>query len=307
MALELLDIETQTTLTERTTELLRATIIENNIPDVDLIADRVTGSTFQKSFAAVMTALPLAKFKGEAMRIRPTDATKVITPTYYQGGITITKRELMYDKTLDNVINNKIPGMLNVVKKKIANAIYSKFTTIQSDTGFIDGAAIASASHSWPASPNDDTYSNLGSAALVDTALYAAEAAMMRFLDPVEDPINTAPNVIMVPPELKGTAEGIVNPQHISTGGDNLLYNQYKIIVNPYLSDENDWILMDIHTAKPLVYYIPDTAQNSVNTPNPRVELTNDTETDSYHLDVYVDFAVEWTGAWWTVYYEAVS
>lgn len=93
--------------------------------------------------------------------------------------------------------------------------------------------------------------------------LAAARSAMRLFQDDRGRPQNTVADTIVVPPQLEQLAyqalnanQGTIN-QPVVPAGDGSLYRQrgYTVVVNPFLTDANDWYLLYCRGAyKPFLF-----------------------------------------------------
>ena len=114
-----------------------------------------------------------------------------------------------------------------------------------------DGVALCSASH--PYSPtNAATQSNAGTTALSHDAVSTTRQAMMRFKDSAGFPMPVNPDVLLVPIELEDTARVIVE-SGLRSGTPNNDMNanrSYSVITSRYLTDSNNWFLIDSRLAR---------------------------------------------------------
>lgn len=90
------------------------------------------------------------------------------------------------------------------------------------------------------------TQLNLGSSALSESTLSAARLAISKQTDAQGEVIGFVPKYLVIPPDLEQTAERILFSQTIPAPGTglgdyNVLQNKLQIVVDPYLTDTNDW------------------------------------------------------------------
>uniref|UniRef100_A0A6H1ZX92 Putative capsid protein n=1 Tax=viral metagenome TaxID=1070528 RepID=A0A6H1ZX92_9ZZZZ len=112
-----------------------------------------------------------------------------------------------------------------------------------------DGKAIVATDHPSTYDGVADQ-SNKGTTALSIAALEAAQIVGKRIKTYRGDPMWVNYDTLLIPPELEFTAERIVNSM---TGGVtlnssnavNTMYKKYKVIVSPFLSDANNFFLID--------------------------------------------------------------
>ena len=93
--------------------------------------------------------------------------------------------------------------------------------------------------------------------------LAAARGTMRKFQDEFGRPLNRPGNVIMVPAELESVAYQALNAQTtylnqaVVPAGATGFFNasQYTVVVNPYLTDVNDWYLIySSGASSPFIY-----------------------------------------------------
>lgn len=114
-----------------------------------------------------------------------------------------------------------------------------------------DAVALCSASH--PYSPtNAATQSNAGTTALSHDAVSATRQAMLRFKDSAGFPMPVNPDTILVPIELEDSARVIVESTLRSStpNNDANVNRSYQVITSRYLTDTNNWFLIDSRLAR---------------------------------------------------------
>ncbi|MFZ6644425.1 Mu-like prophage major head subunit gpT family protein [Undibacterium sp. TJN25] len=95
---------------------------------------------------------------------------------------------------------------------------------------------------------------SVASLAAAQASLGAAEIAMMEFKDDEGRPLNVLPNVLMVPPALKGVANTLLTTDRLEDGKPNPYKNAFELVVNPRLKSRTAWYLLD--TTKPVKPFI---------------------------------------------------
>ena len=89
------------------------------------------------------------------------------------------------------------------------------------------------------------TQSNNLSLALSATNYATARAAMMGFLGADGQPLGVMPNLLVVPPQLEGTARSILNADAINNGETNVWKGSANLLVIPELAnDATAWYLL---------------------------------------------------------------
>lgn len=138
-------------------------------------------------------------------------------------------------------------------KREISGAgvFNNAFTSTTNADGFstlgADGVVLCSSSH--PLSADDaSTQSNTGTAALSKANVSATRVSMMKYTDDRGDLMNIMPDTILVPPDLEDTALEITKSLLDPTSAQNAINPQagrYRLIVWNYLTDTNNWFLLD--------------------------------------------------------------
>lgn len=117
---------------------------------------------------------------------------------------------------------------------------------LNSNTGHStpDGIVLYSASHK---NLQDDTFSNIKSAALAETSLELVMTALKKMTDDRGFPIFQTGMQLIVPQELEFLAEKILGTDRALSSNNNDINMMARaglsIIVSPYLTDPNDWFL----------------------------------------------------------------
>jgi len=132
--------------------------------------------------------------------------------------------------------------------KLIFDLILAGFTTL-----CYDGQFFFDTDHLEGAS---GTQSNKGTAALAAAAYETAYAAMMQVKDDQGEPLNVTPTLLVVPPQLRATALGILEAERLANGETNINRNSAKLLVAPHLASQAAyWFLLDTSKpVKPLIF-----------------------------------------------------
>jgi len=135
-------------------------------------------------------------------------------------------------------------------EKHAASVFNSAFNTSVFTGG--DTYALCASAHTW--NGTSTTQSNSGSSALSSSALATARLAIRDFTDDTDNLLNARGDLLLVPPELEQTAYEITQSQLKPGTADNdknfINSLNYKVVVWDYLSDTNNWFLIDSKYAK---------------------------------------------------------
>jgi phage major head subunit gpT-like protein len=192
----------------------------------------------------------------------------------------IGARQIKQLKTQDFTITNKhFEGTLSINADKVADsdvaALYpraeklgraagvfpDKLITTLIQAGFAtlcyDGQYFFDTDH-----PMGSTVgSNTGTTALSATSYAAARAAMGAFTNDSGEPLGIIPNLLMVPPALEGMARSILNADIVvagtadASGVTNVWRGSADLLVNPWLTDANNWYLFATNQLMPALVY----------------------------------------------------
>jgi phage major head subunit gpT-like protein len=166
-------------------------------------------------------------------------------------GIKIERK--LVDDDLYSVINKR-PMQLALVSKRTqekhgSSVFNNAFNTSVFSGG--DGLALCSSAHTRVGTST--TNSNSGSTALSATAVEATRLLMRQFTDETDNLLISRGDTLLVPPALEETAWEIVNSTgKLDTADNNANFQKgkYKIIVWDYLTDSNNWFMIDSKMAK---------------------------------------------------------
>jgi hypothetical protein len=114
-----------------------------------------------------------------------------------------------------------------------------------------DSKALCADDHSYVGTST--TVDNKGTTALSQTAVEATRLLMRQFTDETDNLLTARADTILVPPQLEETANIIVGTaQDVGTANNDINFSKgkYKIIVWDYLSDSNNWFMLDSRMAK---------------------------------------------------------
>lgn len=169
----------------------------------------------------------------------------------FARGFAVTRQQV--DDNEWGVINS-LPTQLGMAfGRKVVKDMASIWNNAFS-ASYLGGDSVALCSNSHPRSPNDaaTVQDNLATTALSHDAVVAAEAAMLGFTDSKGQPLNIVPDTILVPLALKATAQVIAGSALRSgvANNDTNTNAGYNVIWSSYLTDSNNWFLIDSMAAR---------------------------------------------------------
>ena len=191
--------------------------------------------------------------------------------TEYAGGIQIQRRLLDDDQY--SVIN-KAPNLLAVsMRRRRETDAAEVFNSAFATKTYGDGLVLCSSAHT--AVGTTTTWSNAGSSALSPASISAARLAMKKFTSSSDQIVDLDPDTVIVPIDLEETATEILKTdRQIDSANNNVNFNQdrYKLIVWRYLTDTNDWFMVDSRLMKMQLNWF-----NRIG-----VEFNKDVDSDTY-------------------------
>jgi len=152
-------------------------------------------------------------------------------PKKYERGVNFTWEMLIND---DLGAFRNIGRELGLAARNTINDFVIGF--IRDNSAIYDGDELFHANHS-----------NLGSSALDESSLAAAVTAMREQMSEKGNPLNIEPGFLVVPPELEFTAKKLVHSALVPGGSNNdinVLQGMVEVLVEPLLTDANNWYLV---------------------------------------------------------------
>ena len=168
----------------------------------------------------------------------------------------------LYDDDLYNVIARKPRGLALSAKRTQEKYAASVFNDAFSGAGTIaingttvlnntEALSLCNSLHTSTASAT--TQDNSGTSSLSATAVEATRVAMAGFYDDRDNLISVQPDLILVPRNLEETAWEIISTKgkiDSAENNANFHYGKYKLAVWDYLSESNNWFMLDSSLAK---------------------------------------------------------
>lgn len=97
-----------------------------------------------------------------------------------------------------------------------------------------------------PVGKTGSTFSNKGTSALDATSFTAARVALLKAKDDFGRPVNANGNLaLVIPVDLVSTAETLIEAEYLASGANNTNYKKAEIIVSGWLTDANNWYLVN--------------------------------------------------------------
>lgn len=217
----------------------------------DKIASRVDSDLPVETYAWLGSSPSMREFKDERQAQGLSEYSYQITNKKFEATIGVA-REALEDEQYGqiNLRVKQLAGKARVhYDRLVADALANVFTTL-----CYDGQYMVDTDHQEGAS---GVQSNKGTSALSSTTFAAARAAMAAFKDDKGELVGAQGNLLVVPPALEGTARQILNAELINGGETNVWRGTAELLVLPWLTDSNDWFLIDTNqVVKPILLQI---------------------------------------------------
>jgi phage major head subunit gpT-like protein len=194
---------------------------------------------------------------GEAQYTAFREESLIITAFKYQTGLQLSVDEI--EDNLENDYTNQVMLMNEAAKRLSPELIHGLLINGVTDNGY-DGVPFFSDAH--PLGSSTGTFDNLLVGALSETTLNAGKVAMMKFPNDRGDILGLEPNLIVIPPDLEVTLKKLLNSQYTNAvatveGANtiNTAYGAFDYIIDPLLTDTNDWYMIHTKMLKPFLHY----------------------------------------------------
>jgi len=170
---------------------------------------------------------------------------KTYTHKEYAKGFKVQRS--LFDDDLYNVISKRPKGLGTSARRTRESASASTFNNaFTSEPTDGDGAELCASDHA--SNATSTTQSNEGTTALSPTAVETARRLMIAFKDDRDGKIDIMPDLLLVPRDLEETAFEIISSKGKVDSADNnanFHFGKYKLAVWDYLTDSNNWFLID--------------------------------------------------------------
>ncbi len=175
-----------------------------------------------------------------------------ITPLEFASGVQVERR--LFDTDQYSIMDERPSGLARAAQrtrqKHAARPFNNAFST---DTFFYNNSenvALCSNSHTTTISgvSTSTGFDNLVTTALSATAVASARIQMRKFRDAAANRIDIEPDEILIPTDLYEIAFEIVSSMgkvDTAENNRNVHEGKYKIIEWNYLTDTNNWFMMD--------------------------------------------------------------
>ena len=183
------------------------------------------------------------------------------TPGEFTKGFKVERR--LMDDDLYGIISKKPKGLARAAKlsreqygSQTFNNAFSGSGTITIDGTTIlnntEALSLCNSAHTSTA-PGAGTQSNTGTSALSSSSVEATRILMTQFTDDRDNKIAVMPDMLLVPRNLESTGYEIIASKGVvdsAENNENFHYGRYKLAVWDYLTDSNNWFMIDSRLMK---------------------------------------------------------
>jgi len=225
----------------------------SQLPDmVDKFYDMRPGKLQTERFSTVGTMGDVPQFSGVVTYddvYQGYDTS--LTPLEFASGLQIERR--LFDDEQFGIIDQKPKALAGSLYRLRQTHAARQFNNAFSVDSFFytnsEGVALCSSSHTTTSGASTASgFANRRTASLSAVGLASARIDMVQFRGDRAERISVKPDTILVPPDLYEIAYEIVGSQgKVDTANNNanVHYGQYEVIEWNYLTDTNNWFLID--------------------------------------------------------------
>lgn len=225
----------------------------NNTPtSYEQIATKVNSTARSENYGWIGGIPRLREMLGERQAKKLSEYNYTLTNKTYEATIEVDYEDIMDDQTGQYGIQAKSIG--EAAKIFPDELIFASLLPTGDSSLCYDGQYFFDTDH--PVGDTGTTQSNKLTAALDATAFNAARTLLRKMKDDFERPTfnNNMDLLLVIPPDLENTASTILEADVLASGATNTLKGAARILVSPWLSDTNNWYLLNTAgTMKPFV------------------------------------------------------
>lgn len=184
------------------------------------------------------------------------------TPVEFSNGIQVERK--LYDDDQYNIMDQKPMALSNSYyrtrQKHGARPLNNAFSVDNYFYNNSEGVSLCSDSHTTNSGASTaNGFDNLGTASLTATAVAAARIQMVGFRGDQADRISVMPDELWYPPNLyEQAAEIIGSAGKLDTANNNVNVHQNRYTGREwnYMTDTNNWFMMDSSMKKQMLHWV---------------------------------------------------
>ena len=218
----------------------------------DQVATKVPSTAASEDYGWLGSVPRLREMKGERVPQKLLDYTYTLKNKEFEASIEVRRSDLKDDQTGKfGPLVQSIGESAKVYPDELVfgSLLPNGFTSL-----CYDGQYFFDVDH--PVGNTGTVQSNKLTSALSSTTFSTARSMLFKMQDDFGRPMSAANMklLLVIPAELQGTAEGILNASVLANGASNTLYKAADILVSPWLTDADNWYLLNVGgVVKPFV------------------------------------------------------
>lgn len=226
----------------------------------NVVTDSPTNADFRTSAMGTLADIP--EFTGTLTYLdnaQGYDAT--ITPKEYAGGYQIERKLFQDDQygVMDQKPKSLATSYSRTRQKHAAQTFNGAFSLDTTWNVHSEAVALCSNSHTTTSGASTTSgFDNLVTASLSTVSVAAARIQMVGFRGDQAERISVVPSVLLVPPDLYQTAFEITESTGVPDSANNnanVHKGKYRVIEWNYLSDVNNWFMIDEVAMKDMLHW----------------------------------------------------
>lgn len=212
-------------------------------PMADKIAMRVPSSARSEDYSWLGQLPRLRKMNGERIPNKLKDYGFTLVNEEFESSIEVKRADIKDDQT--GKYNPLVRAIGESAKRYPDEVIFGTLLPGGFSTLCYDGQYFFDNDH--PVGDTGAVNINKLTTVTLDAAGFAsARTQLLRLKDDYGTPLNQQLDLqLVIPPELIASADAVVSQQRLASGADNPLYKAASVLVNPWITDSNDWFLVN--------------------------------------------------------------
>lgn len=212
-------------------------------PQAQQIAMTVPSTAASENYGWLGSVPSMRLMNGERVPVKLLEYKYTLANIEYEASVEVKRADIMDDQTgkyAPLVKNIGATAKTFPDQNIFGNLLPNGFTNLA-----YDGSNFFATTH--PVGNTGTTQSNTISTALSGANYATARAMLRRMVDDFGNPVNQNMKLLLiVPPELEGTANTILNAEHNADGSDNVYYHTADVLVSPWLVSATHWYLANV-------------------------------------------------------------
>lgn len=217
----------------------------------DKVATKVSSTASSEDYGWLGSVPRMREMKGERVPQKLLEYTYTLRNKEFEASIEVRHTDLKDDQT------GKYGPLVRQIGESarqypdeliFGSLMVAGFTNL----GY-DGQFFFDTDH--PVGNTGSTFSNKGTAALDATSFNVARTTLLKATDDFGRPVNIGADFqLVIPVDLLATAEGLLEAEFLAGGANNTNYKKASIVVSPWLTDTNNWYLLNVSgVVKPFI------------------------------------------------------